>query len=71
MTAATRGLAAKVLALSLVCMQTVIFAPTHALVAGSLAIDNADDDAAPSTDQRGVGRPKGAPATLELLNFKF
>ena len=34
--------------------------PTHALLSGSLAIDNADDGFAPSTDQRGVARPRGA-----------
>jgi beta-glucanase (GH16 family) len=32
---------------------------THALLAGSSAIDSADDLACPSTDQRGVTRPQG------------
>jgi beta-glucanase (GH16 family) len=33
---------------------------THALLAGSPAIDAADDAASPATDQRGVARPQGA-----------
>ena len=33
---------------------------THALLAGSPAIDAGDDTAAPATDQRGVARPQGA-----------
>ena len=33
---------------------------THALLAGSPAIDAADDAACPATDQRGVTRPQGA-----------
>jgi hypothetical protein len=33
---------------------------THALLAGSPAIDAADDAACPGTDQRGVTRPQGA-----------
>ena len=32
---------------------------THALLPGSPAIDAGDDDAAPTTDQRGVPRPQG------------
>jgi len=34
--------------------------PTHALLAGSPAIDAADASASPATDQRGVQRPQGA-----------
>ena len=33
---------------------------THALLAGSLAIDAGDPASAPATDQRGVTRPQGA-----------
>jgi beta-glucanase (GH16 family) len=33
---------------------------THALIAGSPAIDAGDDAAAPAVDQRGVARPQGA-----------
>ncbi|MFL7793665.1 MAG: family 16 glycosylhydrolase, partial [Anaerolineae bacterium] len=33
---------------------------THALLAGSLAIDTADDTICPAIDQRGVARPQGA-----------
>jgi len=33
---------------------------THALLAGSPAIDAANDAACPVTDQRGVTRPQGA-----------
>jgi beta-glucanase (GH16 family) len=33
---------------------------THALLAGSLAIDAGDDSVCPATDQRGVTRPQGA-----------
>jgi hypothetical protein len=33
---------------------------THALQAGSAAIDSADDAVCPATDQRGVSRPQGA-----------
>jgi beta-glucanase (GH16 family) len=33
---------------------------THALLAGSPAIDAGDDSACPATDQRGVARPQGA-----------
>jgi beta-glucanase (GH16 family) len=34
--------------------------PTHALLAGSPAIDAGEDAACPATDQRGVARPQGA-----------
>ena len=33
---------------------------THALLAGSQAIDAANDAVCPATDQRGVTRPQGA-----------
>jgi hypothetical protein len=42
---------------------------THALLPGSLAIDNADDGAAPSTDQRGVARPQGAASDIGAFEF--
>ena len=32
---------------------------THALLAGSPAINAGDDSACPATDQRGVARPQG------------
>jgi beta-glucanase (GH16 family) len=38
--------------------------PTHALLAGSPAIDAADDALSPATDQRGVARPQGAHADI-------
>ena len=34
--------------------------PTHALLAGSLAINTASAAASPATDQRGIARPQGA-----------
>lgn len=37
---------------------------THALLAGSPAIDAADDGSAPATDQRGVARPQGQHADI-------
>lgn len=37
---------------------------THALLAGSPAIDAGDDAAAPATDQRGVARPQGAASDI-------
>ena len=37
---------------------------THALLAGSPAIDSGDDTAAPATDQRGVARPLGAASDI-------
>ena len=43
--------------------------PTHALLEGNLAIDNADDDAAPSTDQRGVARPQKAASDIGAFEF--
>ena len=42
---------------------------THALLEGSLAIDNANDDAAPSTDQRGVARPQGDASDIGAVEF--
>ena len=37
---------------------------THALLPGSLAIYDGDDDAAPLTDQRGVARPQGGASDI-------
>ena len=37
---------------------------THALLAGSPALDAGDDAAAPATDQRGVARPQGAASDI-------
>ena len=37
---------------------------THALLAGSPAIDAGDDSAAPATDQRGVSRPSGVQSDI-------
>ena len=42
---------------------------THALLPGSLAIDAADDSAAPPTDQRGVARPQGAASDIGAFEF--
>ena len=33
---------------------------THALLAGSPAIDTADSNSSPNIDQRGISRPQGA-----------
>ena len=43
--------------------------PIHALLAGSPASDNANDGAAPSTDQRGVARPQGAASDIGAFEF--
>ena len=37
---------------------------THALLAGSPALDAGDDAAAPATDQRGIARPQGAASDI-------
>ena len=37
---------------------------TRALLTGSLAIDNGNDSAAPSTDQRGTSRPQGSASDI-------
>ena len=42
---------------------------THALLAGSPAIDTGDDTAAPHTDQRGVLRPQGLASDIGAYEF--
>jgi len=42
---------------------------THALLAGSPAIDAADDTVCPATDQRGVARPQGAGCDVGAYEF--
>jgi beta-glucanase (GH16 family) len=43
---------------------------THALLAGSPAIDAADDAVCPATDQRGVARPQGAACDAGSYEFE-
>ena len=43
---------------------------THALLAGSPAINSGDDTAAPATDQRGVARPQGAASDIGAYEFE-
>ena len=42
---------------------------THALQAGSPAIDAADDAVCPATDQRGVDRPQGAACDVGAYEY--
>ena len=42
---------------------------THALGAGSPAIDAADNSVAPATDQRGIARPQGAGSDIGAFEF--
>jgi hypothetical protein len=42
---------------------------THALLAGSPAIDAADDGICPATDQRGVTRPQGAACDVGAYEY--
>jgi hypothetical protein len=42
---------------------------THALLAGSPALDAADDSVCPSTDQRGVARPQGSNCDIGAFEF--
>ena len=42
---------------------------THALGAGSPAIDAGDDSVAPTTDQRGIARPQGAASDIGAFEF--
>ena len=44
---------------------------THALLAGSPAIDAGDDSAAPATDQRGVARPQGPQSDIGAFEVAF
>ena len=44
---------------------------THALLAGSPAIDGGDDSAAPATDQRGVVRPQGLQSDIGAFELGF
>ena len=44
--------------------------PTHALLAGSPAIDSGDNDTAPSTDQRGAGFPRIVQGTIDIGAFE-
>ena len=43
---------------------------THALLAGSPAIDAADSAACPATDQRGVTRPQGAACDVGAYEYE-
>ena len=43
---------------------------THALLAGSPAIDAADDGVCPATDQRGVPRPQGAACDVGAFEYE-
>jgi beta-glucanase (GH16 family) len=43
--------------------------PTHALMAGSPAIDAADDTVCPAADQRGVTRPQGSGCDVGAYEF--
>jgi hypothetical protein len=43
---------------------------THALLAGSPAIDAAEDTVCPATDQRGVTRPQGAGCDVGSYEFE-
>ncbi|MCQ3947989.1 MAG: hypothetical protein DPW21_15050, partial [Anaerolineae bacterium] len=45
------------------------FTQTHALLAGSAAIDAGDDAACPATDQRGVARPQGAHCDIGAYEY--
>jgi CSLREA domain-containing protein len=45
------------------------FTQTHALLAGSAAIDAGDDAACPATDQRGVARPQGAHCDIGAYKY--
>jgi hypothetical protein len=42
---------------------------THALLAGSAAIDAANTTVCPATDQRGVARPQGAGCDVGAFEF--
>jgi hypothetical protein len=43
---------------------------THALLAGSPAIDAADAAVCPATDQRGVARPQGSACDVGSFEFE-
>ncbi len=43
--------------------------PTHALLAGSPAIDAGDDVGCPATDQRGIARPQGAHCDIGAYEY--
>ena len=44
---------------------------THALLPGSLAIDNGDDSKCEETDQRGVDRPQGSSCDIGAYELAF
>ena len=44
--------------------------PTHALAAGSPAIDNGNNDVAPDTDQRGAGFPRIVQGVIDIGAFE-